>query len=209
MTLPLSLISLFFLFINSQPISAQYLQQAWQTPSNGHLASTYSSPPFDRCCFCCCFCPVPFTQVWQQQQPFPGDKFPPSQGYGQSQQQQQQQQPFPGGENKFPPSQGYGQSPQMHPYQASNAGYHNQQPDQIGDEHTGTSMQQNKYPPSMQAARIAGSPTAGYWPSLSESNPEHGQQKQSTENSDFWQNFQGMDHPNQNKVGTKCPRPNV
>jgi len=89
MTFPLSLISLFFLFINSPLNSAQYLQQAqnWQNPSNGHLAPTYSSSPFDRCCFCCCFCPVPFTQVLQQQQqPFPGDKFPPSQGYGQSQQ---------------------------------------------------------------------------------------------------------------------------
>jgi len=73
----------------------------------------------------------------------------------------------------------------------------------MGGEHTGSSMQQNKYSPSMQASRIAGSPTAGYWPSLSESNPEHRQQKQSTESSDFWQNFQGMDHPNQNKVGTK------
>uniref|UniRef100_A0A915NH39 Uncharacterized protein n=1 Tax=Meloidogyne floridensis TaxID=298350 RepID=A0A915NH39_9BILA len=182
MTFPLSLISLFFLFINSPLNSAQYLQQAqnWQSP--GHLASAYSSSPYDRCCFCCCFCPVPFTQVLQQQQqPFPGDKFPPSQGYGQSQ--------------------------QMHPYQASNVGYHSQQPDQMGAEHTGSSVQQNKYPPSMQAARIAGSPTAGYWPSLSESNPEHGQQKQSTESSDFWQNFQGMDHPNQNKETRNMEEP--
>ncbi|KAL7078221.1 hypothetical protein ACQ4LE_002389 [Meloidogyne hapla] len=143
MTRSTFLIFVFFLF-NSPLISSQYLQpQNWQNPTVGY------SSPFDRCCFCCCFCPVPSTQAQWQQSQLPGDKFPPSQGYGQSQQ--------------MPP------------------------------------MQQNKYPPSIQSSKIPGGPTAGYWSSLSETSPYHSQQKQSAESNDFWQNFQGMDHPNQNK----------
>lgn len=63
--------------------------QFWQQSSNWQ----HSSSSYDRCCFCCCYCPVPSNQVQQQAnnenipwQQYQGDKFSPIKGYGQSQQ---------------------------------------------------------------------------------------------------------------------------
>lgn len=71
-------------------------------------------------------------------------------------------------------------------------------------EYYGNSMQQNEYPSSYKSPKMQGpipnTPTADYWPSLSEKDPNYGYQKQSAESNDFWQNFQGMDHSNKNKV---------